>query len=183
MVASSDPKGSLRACLKSRTRARHDLLDRTMRQAGWSTPASYARFLQIQFFARSAIESWLDRESLFPEMPRQAALIAADLAELGATLPPHTNDFSLEDHVEPIGIAWALAGSSLGNRVIQREIPSGMPVRFLSDRAMEAYWRRLRTELDAPATGHDAEAAAAAAGSVFDHFLACVAADELECAA
>ena len=67
-----------------------------------------------------------------------------------------------------------MAGSSLGNRAILRDIElhadSKMPTAFLADPGMIAFWKALRPDLEQPATDLEAAAAARAAASVFDHF-------------
>lgn len=194
-----DPSSNLRHSLREATAHAHDQLDSTMRAvAGWSSQADYARFLSLQHTARAPIEAWLAANAphdLIP--PEQTPLIAADLDALGQRPPteriefmpqcalgPSAADYESKDHLnqrsEALGIAWVLAGSSLGNRAILAEIRRtakakgwrDWPAEFLGNEAMLAFWKRLRTELENSAEMEVVEVASRAATSVFDHFLA-----------
>ena len=188
------PSGDLRQSLRAATAHAHDRLDSTMRAvAGWSSQADYAHFLSLQHTARTPIEAWLAANApsdLVP--PAQTPLIAADrealsqhvpVIELGFA-PQRGSDITADDAIfqrsEALGIAWVLAGSSLGNRAILAEIRrtakargwSEWPAAFLGNEAMLAFWKRLRTELENSAEMEVVEVASRAATSVFDHFLA-----------
>ena len=194
-----EPSSNLRDSLREATAQAHDQLDSTMRAvAGWSSQADYARFLSLQHTARAPIEAWLADNApsdLVP--PEQTPLIATDLEALGHTAPLAKIAFVPQgasrigsatggqvDHLtqrcEALGIAWVLAGSSLGNRAILAEIRrtakargwQDWPAKFLGNEAMLAFWKRLRSELENSAEMEVVEVASRAATSVFDHFLA-----------
>lgn len=172
--------GSLRTQLREATREEHDALDAEMRATGWQDRTSYGRFLQLQHAARHPLESWAKTdcpEEIAP--PGQIHLIERDLKALGCTPLDTSENFSLPGDAEPIGFAWAIAGSSLGNRAILREVErdSGteMPCAFLRDEGMTAFWQSLRVALERPVSDHHASGAALAARAVFDHFRKTVA--------
>lgn len=153
------------------------------REGGWSTLEEYARFLRLQHAARQPVEAWLETNAgaqLCP--PPQTTLIALDLSELGLSPPVGGEEFAItgsdptarED--ETLGVAWVLAGSSLGNRSIASELgKSGhgdWPTRFLRDPAMIEFWKNLRSRLEREASAARIAAATRGAVAVFDHFLA-----------
>ncbi|MDJ0643460.1 MAG: biliverdin-producing heme oxygenase [Erythrobacter sp.] len=172
---------NLRMCLRGATASAHDLLDASMRAAsGWSSLDDYADFLALQHAARAPVEDWLAEtapQDLVP--PAQCPLIANDLADLGHSVPPMAAPFSL--HIDEyrqshaLGAAWVLAGSSLGNRSILKELRRAghveWPHAFLGDDHMLTYWQGLRRRIERPAKVAEVEAASAAAAAVFDHFL------------
>jgi heme oxygenase (biliverdin-IX-beta and delta-forming) len=170
----------LRAHLRSATMAAHDLLDAATRAAGgWRTLSEYARFLAMQHAARAPVEAWLAAHApreLRP--PAQTALIAEDLARLGAPVPAPAPLFTLGRAVagHALGVAWVLAGSALGNRAIARQVAriggGAWPTAFLGDEAMLAFWHGLRSRIERPCRASEAAGASEAAAAVFAHFLA-----------
>lgn len=171
----------LRVHLRGATMAAHDLLDAAMQAAaGWHSRADYARFLALQHAARAPVEAWLAAHApatLHP--PPQTPLIAADLAALGAAVPPPAPAPRIaalgRGAGTVLGVAWVLAGSALGNRAIARAVArigaGAWPVAFLGDGAMLAFWQALRARIERPCGPREAEGAAAAAEAVFAHFL------------
>lgn len=182
-VVAQQPGESLRTYLRAATMAAHDLLDSAMQAAsGWQSRADYARFLALQHAARAPLEEWLAAhapEALRP--PPQTALIARDLAALGARVPAPARLFTLgrAGPGHALGTAWVLAGSALGNRAIAKAVAriggGQWPVAFLGDGAMMDFWQSLRARIERPSTPSDAAEAAGAtlaAEAVFAHFLA-----------
>lgn len=172
----------LRQYLREHTAAAHDRLDQGMARFDLAEPRDYAAFLSIQLAARAPIEAWCAAHAppgLTP--PEQAPAIRADLAQLGirnvVDAAPLTTDF-----VEPLGVAWALGGSLLGNRAmvahLRKRVPDTWPVRFLSDDAMTVFWKALRPRLEGPADAETARGAAISAQAVFARFEAALAAHE-----
>ena len=108
--------------------------------------------------------------------PAQTPLIAADLEALGVSAPPcEGGDFFLPDDAY-LGVVWALAGSSLGNRaMLARRCRAGLAVAdsFLSDPAMPAFWRAILPELERPVGLSVSDAACNGAKAVFARFLSC----------
>ena len=191
--------GSLRQALRAATAKAHDQLDGTMRTvAGWQKPEDYARFLSLQYAARVPVEAWLSQNaSADLRPPEQAPLIASDLASMGHALPTYEVSFTppaaLEQSAErarALGIAWVLAGSSLGNRAILAEIRrktkaqglTAWPEEFLGDDGMLDFWKHLRSQIEGRAEMDALEVAIEAAAAVFDHFIAHAQAAHSPCA-
>lgn len=161
--------------MRKATLAAHDRLDSAMRKTGWQDCDSYALFLQVQYAARRPVEDWVAQHcppDLAP--PAQCELIARDLAALGAPCRAGKASFALPNSADPIGLAWALAGSSLGNRAILHDIDKAgngdWPTEFLADPAMTAYWRVLRARIEAACSVEEGAAAIGAATAMFEHF-------------
>lgn len=152
----------------------HDRLDDRVSATDLSRRDDYVRFLRFQYAARYPVEQWLAAHGDDCALPATTPLIARDLERLGTPLP----SLSRFDHPSTdgaIGIAWALAGSHLGNRaMLSRLRKSGaqeMHTRFLADDSMRAAWKDLLPVLESPHSPAKTEAAIAAARAVFTHFL------------
>lgn len=179
-------RSSLRDNLKAATHQLHSTLDNAM--APLVNGARYGQLLSIQAIARRPIEGWLAGQEALPSPPRQLPLLEADLAELGIVLTTTGQALSFHplNEDEAWGIAWAVAGSSLGNRAMLhalRRAGVAGPFRFLADEAMPRYWTELRTRIDQPADEVQTRHAVTGARRVFDHFLACHALAERKVAA
>ncbi|MEM7666068.1 MAG: biliverdin-producing heme oxygenase [Pseudomonadota bacterium] len=158
-----------------------------MREAsGWTSRADYARFLSLQHAARAPVEAWLAQHADDPlRPPAQCPLIARDLERLNCEIPADAREFTLPDNDQHeghvLGAAWVLAGSSLGNRAILKELDRAgrteggedWPHAFLASDTMLAYWKGLRKRIERPADVHEVDAASHAAAAVFDHFIHC----------
>ena len=110
---------SLREYLKSTTRARHDLLDAAWQDASFADAATYASFLTAQLAARLPIERWAEKhapEALRP--PQVTTSLIQDLILLGVPYSLRPAPLSMPADAAPIGAAWAIAGSHMGNRAI-----------------------------------------------------------------
>lgn len=156
--------------------------------SGWASQGDYLKFLTLQHSARRPVEAWLAKHcDASSRPPAQCDLIAHDLAEMGYPVP---SDAAAFDPGTPevsdsfaLGAAWVLAGSSLGNRAILKEMERVAsaegarvwPHAFLSDEAMLTYWKDLRGRIERPADIDEVAAASHAATAVFDHFLAATA--------
>ena len=172
---------TLREHLRKATSHSHDLLDASMRPASdWRSSSDYARFLTAQLTARNPVEAWLLRHApaeLNP--PEQTRLLRSDLQALGEVVTAADHKFKLDYRGEAtaVGVAWVLAGSSLGNRAMlsemKRTLPEDMawPHAFLSSRAMTDFWKGLRTRVEAPVDLLQAKEASRAATAVFEQFL------------
>ncbi len=173
----------LRLLLRQETAASHAALDATASADDLTDPVGYARFLTRQYRARVPIEAWVERacpEQVAP--PPVAHLIAADLAAMGCAIPQTSLQFKLPVGVDPIGLAWAIAGSHLGNRMMLKTLQdteSDSPCSFLADKKMQRFWCELRPQLDRPVSAVHAQPAITAASTVFAHFLT-VFADQAE---
>lgn len=175
-VAVDPAKSTLRQHLRVQTRASHDLLDETLSDSDLSEPLAYARFLTTQLAARAGIEAWCDQHcpaELLP--PAQIDLLQRDVSQLAQVDHTPVAAFRPDPTIDPIGVAWAVAGSSLGNRTILARLrkagDTDLPTHFLADPAMPKFWNRLRPQLEQPATCDQAANAVKGAQAVFDHFL------------
>ena len=165
---------TLRQGLRRATRATHDMLDCTLGPKALESSGGYAEFLRIQYAARRPIETWA---TMFqpPQLrpPAVADLIAQDLAALQETLPL-ADPFSFPDGADPLGLAWAIGGSALGNRAMLTRVRGAgisTETRFMADRRMAQYFTGLLPELDQPASLDRLAAAVRAADAVFATFL------------
>jgi heme oxygenase len=166
---------TIRHALRRSTAGAHADIDEGMAALDLAVPSEYATFLAIQLRARAPIEQWMAASCPFEwQAPSQTALIQADLAALGAS--PDTTPlprFSAAPE-GALGVAWALGGSSLGNRAMLsglRKRGVELPVKFLCDEAMPAFFVRLRRTLERPAGGYpDLSASIGAAHAVFAMF-------------
>lgn len=168
-------ENTLRRILKRETRDSHDRLDAAMGDLPVGSVDGYTLFLVTQYRSREPIERWIaDALPADEAPPAQAPLIARDLAELAVPLPP-TRDFSLAESADPVGLVWALAGSSLGNRTMlhhRQKIGATGPEHFLSDTAMTEFFTRLRVRIERPVSDELAQRAIAGAQAAFATFIA-----------
>ena len=178
----------LRMQLREATAPVHTRLDRLVGDMPLSSQADYTAFLLAQFEARRLLDkAFADQPPVFlPAPPVQAELIASDLRELVVDTPFFVGQLSLDCAHTSLGAAWALAGSSLGNRAMllqRRKAGLGGPVRFLSDPAMPAYFQRLVEVLKRPFADCEIAAAVNGANRAFAVFEKAFAAHMLEVAA
>lgn len=176
---------NMRRHLRKQTRPAHDALDALMRDDGWHTAERYGEFLLCQYAARRPLDDWAQRHLPAAQRPpEQTSLLRADLDALGMSdqigavdhlvAEMAQSQFDLPRAALPLGLAWALAGSSLGNKAILGELrgseAQNWPRAFLTDPAMSEFWRALLPQLDEANTQGDYDAAALAANHVFAHF-------------
>lgn len=164
---------TLRDILRRETRQLHDALDEFL--GPLADGNDYPDFLATQYSARVPIEGWFRRESAVMHPPTQTGHISQDLAELNYGRPVNDLRFAPEESAEVLGIAWVLAGSSMGNRVILKRriaFDGGKATRFLSDPSMTDFWSVLRPRLERETSRALADAAITGAVRTFDHFLA-----------
>lgn len=179
-------KDSLRAKLRQATSDLHDRLDRQLGNLDLTNPVQYARFLRVQLAARRPIELWLAGRELdgIGLPPRQSGIIERDIMITGASPRLHSTKvkpFDVPGADRPddaaLGVAWVLAGSALGNRLMLLRLKRAMPVStqphaFLADNSMKDYWNLLRPHLErprSPETERNAIEGAVAAFSLFLH--------------
>jgi len=178
---------SLRTFLRHETVVSHGKLDFALASLRLEERRDYARFLQVQLSARAPIERWAALHCP-PDLrpPAAVPLLRADLAALGASADVAESRFDPPPGAHPLGLAWALAGSHLGNRaLLARLTRSGarLPTAFLADPHMPAFWKALRPLLESPAAAAPAAAALAAAEAVFACFAHTIGAKEGKLAA
>jgi len=173
----------LRALLQAGTSDVHDSLDQSVAGLDLLRLADYHGFLARQLAARDGIEDWADQHCpALLRPPSVSGLLGEDLAELeqldggaweGAAELAILAPFALPAGADPLGLAWAIAGSHLGNRAIlvrmrKAGASAALPCRFLADGSMTAFWQRLLPRLQEPV--RDAEPALVAARAVFARF-------------
>lgn len=163
--------------MRSMTKGTHDRLDASIGALDLCDPDEYRDFLTIQLAARRPIEDWCAAHmpaQLRP--PAQSGLIASDLAMLDSSAAVHTPEFTPDADADALGVAWALGGSSMGNRAMlarmQKHSPSQMPTAFLADPAMSAYWAALKPRLEQPVSAALIGRATSGANAVFQCFEA-----------
>ena len=169
-------QATFRQVLRRETDDHHEALDRSLGALDLTARGAYATFLSIQYAARRPIENWAERNCP-PDLrpPPQTALIAQDLVSLGRTLPiPFCADIFDAPAEGAMGLAWTLAGSAMGNRLLLKRVRSGhadLPTTFLSDDTMAQFLAAIRPALDQPARSEPALGSAiAAARAVFAYF-------------
>lgn len=178
---------TIREALRAATATAHAGLDEGMAQVDLGDAGEYADFLRFQLSARTPIEEWMAGNCAADHhIPSQLALIEADLAALGRDAAISPGRFHAPA-TGCLGVAWALGGSSLGNRAMLaglRKRGADVPVAFLADPAMPAFFARLKRQLDRPAAEYaELPAAIAAAHAVFAFFVAARDGSELKRAA
>lgn len=179
MVASHTLKEMhpLRHWLREGTADLHDRLDGSTDAASLGDDVRYGQFLSAQYRARQPIELWTSSHldvDLRP--PLVADLIADDLRVLGTTIPA-TTAFEMSATLDALGVAWAIGGSSLGNKMLlaqRRRSGARHAERFLSDTSGMGYFRSLLPRLATPVSEGKAADAIRAAEAVFETFLAAV---------
>ncbi|MBL4792498.1 biliverdin-producing heme oxygenase [Citromicrobium bathyomarinum] len=176
MLARCIDAPALRARLRAATQDDHHSLDEALGRLDLADRGEYACFLRVQLQARRGVEQWL--ASVCPPEwlpPSQDALLESDLSALGHESGEAHAAFAFDDEgpVAWLGAAWVLAGSSLGNTMMERDLsaraPADWPMAFLRDTAMPAYFRALRPLLATTDINPGAERTASA---VFAHFQA-----------
>lgn len=165
---------TLRDHLRHQTRPLHDRLDQELGPFAMGGALDFAQFLRVQHAARVGIEEWVElQSSSLARPPKQTHLLLRDLQNIGAEpLSPVTYD--APKNADPLGVFWAIAGSSMGNQMIgQKRKQAGIntPPCFLGDEAMRAYFLELRSKIAVSASVSEAAPAVAAGKAVFSSFL------------
>lgn len=170
---------TLRDLLRAATGSDHSVLDQSMAGLRLAEPADLIRFLGIHLAARAGIESWLERNALPGWVPPvQTNPIALDLIALGG-LPSAfpAPRFEPGATADWLGVAYVIAGSHLGNRLLLAQAGTALPDdarRFLAGKAMQDYWRRLRSLLAGMPGPDGGESSISGAKTTFGHFARCV---------
>ena len=152
------------------------MLDSAFHPEVLADPDAYGDFLAMQLRARLPIERWAATHcpaSLRP--PETTPEILEDLLALGRPISLRPARFDIPAAADPLGVAWAIAGSHLGNRAMLaslRKAGSDLPASFLADTRMQAFWADLKPRLEAQVSRDSARGAIAAAQAVFACFAA-----------
>lgn len=112
---------------------------------------SYTDFLAAHARALAAAEATLAVHGLAGRVRMPA--LAADLAALGATMPPPLQ-LTL-DWPGAWGARYVVEGSRLGGAMLARQVGSGLPRAYLAAVHGPGEWRALRGEIDTAAVGAD----------------------------
>ena len=172
-------RATLRDVLRAATGADHTVLDQSMAGLRLAEPAELIRFLGIHLAARAGIEGWLESNALPGWVPPvQTGPIALDLMALGglpAAFPAPR--FDPGPTADWLGVAYVIAGSHLGNRLLLAQASAALSAdarRFLAGNAMQDYWRWLRSLLAGMPGPDGGESSIRGAKATFGHFARCV---------
>jgi heme oxygenase len=114
--------------LRAATAASHDALDHTLgivdRLADpCLRPAALQGYYRLHAAAEAAIIPWLEPlEPLDLASRLRAPSIAAAIARSGAATDPAPPDFAIANQAAALGVLYVLEGSSLGGRLIRRDL-------------------------------------------------------------
>lgn len=165
-----------RSALRDGTRDHHDRVDALFGRFDLRGAEGYTRFLQAQAAAHLPIEAAIDAgfgDRLLEDWPqrRRGDRLRADLAALGAGVPPLEPPPPLPDDDAALGAVYVLEGSRLGGAYLRRTVPPGFPTTYLAP-APANLWRDLlkllERRLTTLAARQAAVAAAQAAFAVFE---------------
>lgn len=138
---------SARGALRTATAAYHDRVDALFSRMDLTDRDDYARFLQAQAAAHLPAEAALTRAgaaALVPDWASRcrAALLIADLAELGVAVPDDAAQIAFADDAAVLGGVYVLEGSRLGGAMLARAVPPAFPRAFLASN-QSGNWRGL----------------------------------------
>lgn len=137
------------AKLRAHTAPAHDAVDAAFGAHDLTDAGSYRRFLLSHALALPAAEAAFADHPDLPRWRERTTLLAADLADLGETMPTPL-PFALP--AAP-GAAWGALyvteGSRLGGIMLARGVPATLPSRYLGARHESGEWRTLLAAIDA----------------------------------
>jgi heme oxygenase len=142
-----------RQALRAGTASEHERVDRLFSRFDLSRIEDYRLFLSAQAAAHLPVEAALDTagaERIVEDWPtrRRAALLLADLEELGLPQPRPMEAPELKDDAAILGAIYVLEGSRLGGAMLKRSLPDIAPKRFLGATQAPGNWRKLLESLD-----------------------------------
>ncbi|GAA4021126.1 hypothetical protein GCM10022280_22110 [Sphingomonas swuensis] len=153
----------------------HERVDALFSGADLGSRIGYERFLVAQATAFLPAERSLEEggiAAVLGDWPsrRRSHLIAQDLRKLGQQLPSGEDAPTLNGTPALLGGAYVLEGPRLGAALLRRQVPSHLPVAFLSSNYPGA-WRTIVETLDEDLRdSHAIDQAIEAARSVFALF-------------
>jgi heme oxygenase len=162
------------AILRARTARSHDQVDAAFSEYSFGDEGSYRQFLLAHAHALAPAEVLLSRKGGLPVWRPRTALLAEDLADLGARLPL---PLSFEVHPHPAsawGVHYVLEGSRLGGKLLADRVPASLPARYLRAIHEPGEWRATRGAIEAQASAGGAEwleEAVGGAQACFDLYL------------
>ncbi len=141
--------------LRRGTAADHQAIDDTYGRFRLDDADDYRRFLTSQARALPAVERALASDEGLPRWRARAALLAADLAGMGVSMPvpldfdPDTGDGTANGTgASRWGALYVIEGSRLGGQLLARSVPADRPRLYLSARHEPGEWRALLAALD-----------------------------------
>lgn len=143
--------------LRDATGAAHDVVDAAFGAHDLASPEAYRRFLLAHARALPAAERVMAALPFARTLPTRAALLAADLAELGVGVPDPLPFTPGEDAGTLWGVLYVVEGSRLGGAMLARQVPSELPGRYLGAVHSPGQWRAIRAALDEAAAGKGAD--------------------------
>ena len=113
----------LRARLRAETRPEHEALDAAFGALDLSEPRDYATFLRAHHAASTLIEP------LIAPAPGRVAALVSDIGQIGGEV---TCGFAYPalQNAHPLGLAYVVAGSHLGAKVLRKRVESASIERF-----------------------------------------------------
>ena len=168
--------GDLRSWLRMCSAAEHARLDASLGTLDVGDADGYRRFLMAHAIGLAAVQPAAEdfvRRVLGRTLPDAAAMLAADMAEVGMAMPAGAP--APIPTAQGAGAAYVLLGSRMGMAVITRGValPAGTTGRYLFDRDLGAMWKPMRDWLGAAAAcGPQAAAALAGTRAAFAAFTA-----------
>lgn len=161
--------------MRTATAAAHERVDRIFGDYDLADREAYRAFLLAQAQPLATVEAAIDAFDPVAVLPdwterRRFPLIAADLADLDAPIPP-PEPLRLTTAAAVLGAIYVLEGSRLGGALLARNVPMDLPDRFIRCPAAPNRWRGLIEVLDRTlVTDDQRDAAVSAARTVFDLF-------------
>lgn len=162
--------------LRDGTAAAHERLDALFGGFNLADAGSYRHFLLAHAEALVPLEEALDAggaDRVIADWParRRGELLRADLAALGAAMPPAGAIPAPADDAAAAGMIYVLEGSRLGGRFLARQVEPGLPRRFLEPPQERGAWPKLLAMLEQRLYGQaELASAIAAASAVFACF-------------
>ncbi|MBB6125200.1 biliverdin-producing heme oxygenase [Sphingobium subterraneum] len=139
--------------LRAVTRVDHDAVDAAFLRFSLQTRDGYRAFLTAHARVLPVAERRLDPAFLTGDWHGRSEALRADLADLGCAMP--TEDALLLPTGEAArwGALYVLEGSRLGGAVLEKQVLTGLPTRFLGATHPHGAWRRFLDMLNAADTG------------------------------
>ncbi|MDE0880132.1 MAG: biliverdin-producing heme oxygenase [Sphingomonas bacterium] len=135
--------------LRAATAAAHERVDARFGAYDLTDRTAYGRFLIDHARAVGGAEAYLSQTRPHLVWRPRLALIAADLADLGHTMPaPCALDLPPDAAVAD-GVVYVLEGSRLGGQILARAVGPGLPTAYLGATHLSGEWRALRQAIDA----------------------------------
>ncbi|MEH3123908.1 MAG: biliverdin-producing heme oxygenase [Sphingomonas phyllosphaerae] len=148
---------SAMAMLRDATGAAHEAVDAAFGAHDLALPGAYQRFLLAHGRALPAAERVMAALPFARTLPTRAALLAADLADVGTAQPAPLPFAPGGDEATLWGVLYVVEGSRLGGAMLARQVPDALPGRYLGAVHAPGQWRAIRAALDEAAAGKDSD--------------------------